>query len=435
MFWTTEGFWDRMKVEVLLGLFEAQKVGDLVQCGIKKSLIMQILQSVTDRCATLIAESHIIAILRPMEGLFVKDAVRMSSIYPQVQDYIFSVHPFTKCISFLLNYATPRFLRPVARIPCKQDGDAKEILDIFASNYYTKGVLYSIFTQAFVKDYCTIFLLNGAEFVNFLVSIWDQRSITKASVSRLAKRFFLLNSSIACKMFFSLLLKCVGAKVGMAFNKNRHAAFGIFYGQHIVSFVALIPFSFVSAKIYETAVSCINKWFPPTPEEFEEEQRKQREGDEKDQAFAEIIDRCKSDHESYYSVLGVPPNSDLNAIRASYRAQSLKFHPDRVPKTPAAQKEAQEKMALVNEAYEVLQDPERRAFYDSCLSSKPVIIFGQLQDDIVNHLQSMPSIFSIPLSISGVALLSYSTAVVVYTSLYRAFRHLSPPGIYWSATV
>lgn len=61
----------------------------------------------------------------------------------------------------------------------------------------------------------------------------------------------------------------------------------------------------------------------------------------------------------YYKILGVERGSDQETIKRSYRKLARKFHPD-VSKEPDAEARFKE----LNEAYEVLKDPEKRAAYD-----------------------------------------------------------------------
>ncbi|NLW24086.1 MAG: molecular chaperone DnaJ [Clostridia bacterium] len=62
----------------------------------------------------------------------------------------------------------------------------------------------------------------------------------------------------------------------------------------------------------------------------------------------------------YYEVLGVSRDSSEDDIKKAYRKLARKYHPDVNP----GDKEAEEKFKEINEAYEVLSDPEKRARYD-----------------------------------------------------------------------
>jgi len=66
------------------------------------------------------------------------------------------------------------------------------------------------------------------------------------------------------------------------------------------------------------------------------------------------------DYKDYYEILGVDRNSDPDEIKSAYRKLALKHHPDR----NQGDKQAEEKFKEINEAYQVLSDPEKRAHYD-----------------------------------------------------------------------
>ena len=62
----------------------------------------------------------------------------------------------------------------------------------------------------------------------------------------------------------------------------------------------------------------------------------------------------------YYRILGVPENATDDQIKRAFRELAKKYHPDRNP----GDKTAEEKFKEINEAYEVLSDPQKRKQYD-----------------------------------------------------------------------
>lgn len=66
--------------------------------------------------------------------------------------------------------------------------------------------------------------------------------------------------------------------------------------------------------------------------------------------------------QDYYELLGVDRSATEKEIKAAYRKMARKWHPDLHPANE--KKEAEEKFKRLNEAYEVLKDPEKRSRYD-----------------------------------------------------------------------
>ncbi len=62
----------------------------------------------------------------------------------------------------------------------------------------------------------------------------------------------------------------------------------------------------------------------------------------------------------YYKVLGVERKASEAEIKSAYRKLARKFHPDVNPNN----KEAEAKFKELNEAYQVISDPEKRKKYD-----------------------------------------------------------------------
>lgn len=66
------------------------------------------------------------------------------------------------------------------------------------------------------------------------------------------------------------------------------------------------------------------------------------------------------DYKDYYSILGVDRKADTQKIKKAYRKLARKYHPD----VNSKDEKANEKFLEINEAHEVLSDPEKRKQYD-----------------------------------------------------------------------
>jgi len=67
-----------------------------------------------------------------------------------------------------------------------------------------------------------------------------------------------------------------------------------------------------------------------------------------------------TDFKDYYAILGVNKNAEEAEIKKVYRRLARQYHPDMNP----GNREAEAKFKEINEAYEVLSDPEKRKKYD-----------------------------------------------------------------------
>src|SRR5213595_2776665 len=62
----------------------------------------------------------------------------------------------------------------------------------------------------------------------------------------------------------------------------------------------------------------------------------------------------------YYDILGVQRNADEKELKGAYRKLAKQYHPDARP----GDKTTEHKFKELNEAYEALKDPQKRAAYD-----------------------------------------------------------------------
>ena len=72
------------------------------------------------------------------------------------------------------------------------------------------------------------------------------------------------------------------------------------------------------------------------------------------------------DHQGYYRSLGLQATAGTDEVKLAFRRLALTMHPDKVPADAgaAARQKAEVAFRTVQQAYEVLRDPEARAAYD-----------------------------------------------------------------------
>ncbi|CCE86702.1 Piso0_005207 [Millerozyma farinosa CBS 7064] len=96
---------------------------------------------------------------------------------------------------------------------------------------------------------------------------------------------------------------------------------------------------------------------------YQQQQEQQRRWQEQHQQ-QQMFDNSRKSGMDYYKVLGVPRNADDKEIRKAYRAQTLKYHPDKYKGNDMTPEQIERKMQEINEAYETLSNKESREIYD-----------------------------------------------------------------------
>lgn len=72
----------------------------------------------------------------------------------------------------------------------------------------------------------------------------------------------------------------------------------------------------------------------------------------------------QSKSKDYYKILGIARDATEKDIKKGYRTQSKLYHPDKY-KGDLDDTAVERKMAEINEAYEILSDPQKKAAFDN----------------------------------------------------------------------
>lgn len=102
------------------------------------------------------------------------------------------------------------------------------------------------------------------------------------------------------------------------------------------------------------------------------------------------IRRCSADLEDLYEILEVPHDASQADIKKAYRRLVHQYHPDSHP----GDKDIEEKFKKINAAYSVLNDPDKRAYYDRTGSTRSGSdpfggMGGVTFEDLIENINSM----------------------------------------------
>ncbi len=82
--------------------------------------------------------------------------------------------------------------------------------------------------------------------------------------------------------------------------------------------------------------------------------------------------------QNLYEFLGAHPKAGPDEIKAAYRSKLKEWHPD---KNPNRKEAAEEMTKMLNQAYSILSDPEKRKNYDNMLRFTKRKKFNDINDD------------------------------------------------------
>lgn len=112
----------------------------------------------------------------------------------------------------------------------------------------------------------------------------------------------------------------------------------------------------MDAERYDAAIASLNKAKEHHPDQASNIQSKLQSAH---------VELKRSKQKDYYKVLGVSRDASDRDIKKAYRMATKEYHPDKAMAKGVGKEEAERKMASINEAHEVLADPELKQRYDS----------------------------------------------------------------------
>lgn len=99
-------------------------------------------------------------------------------------------------------------------------------------------------------------------------------------------------------------------------------------------------------------------------QDFQQVMNRDRGNREANAGYREAEQKAKvAKRKDYYKILGISKDATTSQVRKAYRKLAVLHHPDK-QKSDDAKKEAEAKFREINEAYEVLNDQEKRGKYD-----------------------------------------------------------------------
>lgn len=201
--------------------------------------------------------------------------------------------------------------------------------------------------------FCKLLIMWGAHVsIEHLEKAYDKQEIFSFLV-----RYYNITS-------FKQKLAIIG--IILAFSA---AVFGIIFGIEAAYYA--IKHKINSHKINPTGQERESAYMPDLEQEARNRAARQQRA-QAEQARRERAERQQREQRqqqrpqsiNHYQILGVAQNASEAEIRRAYRQLALQFHPDRAAANNITSEEAHRRMQQLNEANEILSNPEARHEYD-----------------------------------------------------------------------
>lgn len=128
------------------------------------------------------------------------------------------------------------------------------------------------------------------------------------------------------------------------------------------------PVNVKQTKLYKTRLQHIEAHIREQRQQqqhrFHQQQQQQQRQQQQRQQQQRQQQQMQTPKNDYYKVLDVPKDADEKTIKKAHRTQTLKYHPDKYKGKDLTAEQIENKMQEINQAYEVLSDPDLRAQYD-----------------------------------------------------------------------
>jgi len=260
----------------------------------------------------------------------------------------------------------------------------------------------------------------------------------KGSLSSLTRRT--VKSHIAstvlsvAEIFGHLVVRFVGKQAAVKilsrtrFDANLTSS-GVFWVEHAL-LLACAP---LLVRASQVAAGCAYHILEATLPSTEEDLQADAEDAEKNRdEEAEVRDHymASQNKNDLYATIGVTPSATETDIKKAYRQKALQYHPDRVAHLSDEQKaQAQQAMAALNDAYEVLSCSSKRTMYDHSRAQSNILGFDETNPPkIIESFMQLPMVVQVPLGLGIMALCTLLGGVVIYAHVRSQFLTLTSPG-------